>query len=161
MLSTTPCTARNVGTCSAFFYFINADLGIQTVKFTVATDNDYNSASITDTFIVNPKPESSVVIRLPGGGAVPTSISGRDQSLTVVATITGSKGAVTAYTTPNINVSTLAPILCSGRNGTCGLNFLFKLTATQSIVFEVAEDVNYKGAKGTKSISVTVPDEED
>ena len=132
--------------------------GAQTITGTLAGDVNYNGITATRTLNVA-KADSTLTIQYLVGNnwttTKPTSVPA-DSSLRIRRVITGSTGLVTLTGTPSGNVASISE--CVGSNpGACEvlLNFTDSSLGAQTIIFNVAADLNYNTVSATATITIT------
>jgi hypothetical protein len=162
LIGTTTCVNR-AGVCRAEFKFTDTSLSVQTIKFTVAADQNYEAAVVSNSIDMQPKPASSIAIEFSVNGAAwvaADSINSLSDGSTLHARaiVTGSSGLVTLVSEPAVNIQTVYP--CSaGGSGTCAAVYLLNRdngkNTTQKITFQVAGDTNFAGTSATKTITIT------
>jgi hypothetical protein len=156
--TTTQCTSKNTGVCSAKFKFIEENNSTQSFTFTVASDGNYAGASASGTISINPKPPSTIVLELNTGGAwfTPTTALSlpRGSTLSARPKITGSGGYVLMTSNPTTNV-TLVQDCTGGRTGTCSVQYQLDYGTSQTITAQVFADTSYKGASTSVTVSIT------
>jgi hypothetical protein len=164
--NTTTCVNRT-GVCRAEFNFTDTSLGVQTFKFVVAADQNYESAEVTGSVALASKPGSSIDIEFqtslsPGVwrsasqlGALP-----RGTELQAKVVQTGSAGKITSQSNPTTNITDVydCSLVTSSwtprTGGACWITYKLSVGNSQQVSFQVAEDAFYLGASVVKTITI-------